>query len=157
MDIISDMYLWFDHFRFALMFLLRLARRTLPSIYLTCFTFAFTFTFTFSFTYPLTARVIGAPQMTSQPVSSTFPCSPPPSGTLRTPGLSIPSYCLSTSFFLSALSASRFHCALQDDFCRIGWTGDMSTPLQFASLYDGQDRELTRLCVRGGEWSSLRP
>ena len=42
--------------------------------------------------YPLTARVVGAPQMILQPVFflSIFPCSPPPSGTCRTPGLSIP-------------------------------------------------------------------
>ena len=39
---------------------------------------------------PLTARVVGAPQMILQPVFSNFPCSPPPSGTCRTPGLSIP-------------------------------------------------------------------
>ena len=37
---------------------------------------------------PLT--VIGAPQMILQPVFSIFPCSPLPSGTCRTPGLSIP-------------------------------------------------------------------
>ena len=36
--------------------------------------------------YPLTARVVGAPQIISQPVSSIFPCSPLPSGTWRTPG-----------------------------------------------------------------------
>ena len=47
--------------------------------------------------YPLTARVIGAPQMISQQVSSIFPCSPLPSGTWRTPGLSIPWCCLPTS------------------------------------------------------------
>ena len=47
--------------------------------------------------YPLIARVIGAPQMISQPVSSIFPCSPLPSGTWRTPGLSIPSCYLPTS------------------------------------------------------------
>ena len=39
---------------------------------------------------PLTAEVVGAPRMISQPVSSIFPCSPLPSGTWRTPGLSIP-------------------------------------------------------------------
>ena len=38
---------------------------------------------------PLTARVVGAPQMILQPVFSIFPCSPLPSGTCRTPGLSI--------------------------------------------------------------------
>ena len=36
------------------------------------------------------ARVGGAPQMILQPVFSIFPCSPLPSGTCRTPGLSIP-------------------------------------------------------------------
>ena len=40
--------------------------------------------------YPLTARVVGAPHMILQPVSSIFPCSPLPSGTWRNPGLSIP-------------------------------------------------------------------
>ena len=39
---------------------------------------------------PLTARVVGAPQMILQTVLSIFPCSPLPSGTCRTPGLSIP-------------------------------------------------------------------
>ena len=39
---------------------------------------------------PLTARVVGAPQMISQPVFSIVPCSPLPSGTCPTPGLSIP-------------------------------------------------------------------
>ena len=33
---------------------------------------------------------VGAPQMIAQPVSSIFPCSPMPSGTWQTPGLSIP-------------------------------------------------------------------
>ena len=43
-----------------------------------------------SLIYSLTARVVGAPQMISQPVSPIFPCSPPPSETWRTPGLFIP-------------------------------------------------------------------
>ena len=50
-----------------------------------------------TFTYPLTVRVAGALQMTLQPVSSTFLCSPLTSGTWRTQGLSIPSCCLPTS------------------------------------------------------------
>ena len=37
--------------------------------------------------YPLTAKVVGAQQMISQPTSSIFLCSPLPSGTWRTPGL----------------------------------------------------------------------
>ena len=40
--------------------------------------------------YPLTARVIGALQMISQSVFSIFPCSPLPSGTWQSLGLSIP-------------------------------------------------------------------
>ena len=44
----------------------------------------------------LTARVIGAPPMILQPVFSIFPCSSLPSGTCRTPGLSIPWCCLPT-------------------------------------------------------------
>ena len=39
---------------------------------------------------PLTVRVVGVPQMILQPVFSIFPCSPLPSGTWGTPGLSIP-------------------------------------------------------------------
>ena len=65
--------------------------------------------------YPLTARVVGAPQMSSQPVSFIFPCSPPPSGPWQTPGLSIPWCCLPTSssvclvfFSLSLCLATRF-------------------------------------------------
>ena len=40
--------------------------------------------------YLKTAKVVGAPQIISQPVSSIFSCSSPPPGTWRTPGLSIP-------------------------------------------------------------------
>ena len=64
--------------------------------------------------YPLTARVVGAPQMISQPVSSIFPSSPLPSGTWRTPGLSSPWCCLSTSssvclvFFPLSLCLARW-------------------------------------------------
>ena len=63
--------------------------------------------------YPLTARVVWAPQMISQPVFSTFSCSPLPSGTCRTPGLSIP-WCPPTSssvclvFFPFSLCLARW-------------------------------------------------
>ena len=63
---------------------------------------------------PFTASVVGAPQMILQPVSSIFPCSPLPSGTRRTPGLSIPWCCLSTSssvclvFFLLSLCLAKW-------------------------------------------------
>ena len=45
----------------------------------------------------LTTRVVGALQMILQPVFSIFPCSPLPSGTCQTPGLSISWCCLHTS------------------------------------------------------------
>ena len=48
--------------------------------------------------YTFSAGVVGPPQMTSQPVSSAFLCSPLPSGTWRTPGRSIPWWCFHTSF-----------------------------------------------------------
>ena len=46
---------------------------------------------------PLTARVVGAPHMILKPVFSIFPCSPVPTETCRTPGLSIPWCCHPTS------------------------------------------------------------
>ena len=63
---------------------------------------------------PLTSRVAGAPQMILQPVFSICPCSPLPSGTCRTPGLSIPWCCLPTSssvclvFFPLSLCLARW-------------------------------------------------
>ena len=65
--------------------------------------------------YPLTARVVGAPKMISQPVFCIFSCSPLPSRTCRTPGLSIPDVVF-PPLPVSALSSSPFHCALQDGF-----------------------------------------
>ena len=40
---------------------------------------------------------------------------------------------------LSALSSSLFHCTLQDGSGQTWWTGIMTIPLQFASLYDHQE------------------
>ena len=48
---------------------------------------------------------------------------------------------------LSALSSSLFYCALQDGFGQTWWTGDMTIPLQFASLYDGQDCFVWSYCL----------
>ena len=64
--------------------------------------------------YPLTGRVFGAPQIISQSVSSIFPCSPLPSVTWWTPGLSGPWWCLPTSssvclvFFRLSLSLTKW-------------------------------------------------
>ena len=78
--------------------------------------------------YPLTIRVIGAPQMILQPVSSIFPCSPLPPGTWWTPDLSIPWYCLPTS---SSVCLVFLPLSLP---CKM----ILAVPLQFAFLYDGQ-------------------
>ena len=88
--------------------------------------------------YPLTARVVGAPHIILQPVSSIFPGSPLPSRTWRTPGMSIPWCCLPTS---SSVWLVLFPLSLcpQDGFSKTWWTGDMTIPLQFASLYDRQE------------------
>ena len=78
-------------------------------------------------TYPLTARVVGALQMISQPVSSIFPCSPLPSGTWRTQGLMLSSHlflclpCLPPFIVPCKLVLSRpdeqescpYHCSLR--------------------------------------------
>ena len=67
-----------------------------------------------SLIYPLPTKVVGAPQMISQPDSSIFPCSPLPCGTWRTPGLSISWCCLPTSssvclvFFPLSLCLARW-------------------------------------------------
>ena len=55
--------------------------------------------------YPLSARVVGAPRMISQPLSYFFPCSPLPSGSWRNPGLCIPRCCLPT--YSQSLSFTR--------------------------------------------------
>ena len=73
---------------------------------------------------PLTARVIGAPQMILQPVFCIF-CSPLPSWTCQTPGLSIPWCCLPTSSSV-CLVFFLFHCAVQGGFGQTWWTGDLT-------------------------------
>ena len=63
---------------------------------------------------PWTARIVGAPQMTSQLVCSIFPCSLLPSWTWQTPVLSISWSCLPTFssvclvFFLLSLCIARW-------------------------------------------------
>ena len=67
-----------------------------------------------SVTIPLTARVIGAPQMILPPVSSIFvlhfPLGPGEFQAYPFPDVVFP------RLLLSALSSSLFHCALQDGF-----------------------------------------
>ena len=86
----------------------------------------------------LTVRVIWAPQMISQPVSSIFPCSPLPSGTCRTPGLSIPWCCLPTSSSVCFVFFPLSKC-----LARWFWPDAMNRrhnhTTAVSTLYDGQD------------------
>ena len=89
----------------------------------------------------LTAKVVGAPHMISQPVSSLFPCSPLPPGTCRTPGLSSPWCCRPTSssvcFVFSSLS-----------LCLARWF--------WPDLMNGRQDHTTEVCVSLGWSGSLR-
>ena len=80
--------------------------------------------------YSLTARIIGAPQMISQPVSSIFPCSPLPSVTWRTPGLSIPWCCFPTSSSVCLLPPFTVP-------CKMFWS----------DLMNGRHNHATTICV----------
>ena len=83
----------------------------------------------------LTTRVVGAPQMISQPFFSVLRC---PLGPAELQACPFPDVVF-PPLPLSALSSSPFHCALQDGFDQTWWTGDMTIPLQFASLYNHQE------------------
>ncbi|WP_419631123.1 hypothetical protein, partial [Thiolapillus sp.] len=65
--------------------------------------------------YPLTTKVVGAPQMISQPVSSIFPVLHCPLGLGELQACPFPDIVF-PPLPLSALSSSPFHCALQDGF-----------------------------------------
>ena len=65
--------------------------------------------------YPLTARVVGALQMISQPVFSIFPCSPLPLGPVELQACPFADVVF-PPLPLSALSSSPFHCALHNGF-----------------------------------------
>ena len=64
---------------------------------------------------PLTARVVGAPQMILQPVFSIFPVLHCPLGLAELQACPFPDLVF-PPLPLSALSSSPFHCALQDGF-----------------------------------------
>ena len=86
----------------------------------------------------LTARVVGAPQIILQPFFSIFSVLHRPLGLAELQACPFPDVVF-PPLPLSALSSSPFHCALQDGFGQTRWTGNMTIPLQFASLYDGQE------------------
>ena len=87
--------------------------------------------------YPLTVSVVGATQMISQPVSSIFTSSPLPSGTWRSPGLSIPWCCLPTS---SSVCLVFFPFSL----CLARWF--------WPDLIDGKHDHTTAVCI-SLQWS----
>ena len=65
--------------------------------------------------YPLTARVVGAPQMISQPVFSIFPVLLCPLRPAELQACPLPDVVF-PPLPLSASSSSPFHCTLQDGF-----------------------------------------
>ena len=75
---------------------------------------------------------MGAPQTILQLVSSIFPCSPLPSGTLRTPGLPIPWCCLPTS-------SSVFLVFFPLSLCLAKWV--------WPDLINGRHIHTTAVCV----------
>ena len=81
--------------------------------------------------YPITARVVGAPHMFSQPVSLIFSHLHCPLGLGELKACPFPDVVFPL-LLLSPLSSSPFHCALQDGFGQTWWTGDMSISLRFA-------------------------
>ena len=99
--------------------------------------------------YRLTTRVTWTPQMISQPISSFFFIF----SVLRCPlGLGELQACPFPNVVflplpLSDLSFFPFHCALKDGFGQTWWMGDMTIPLQFASLYDGQEVFVWSYCL----------
>ena len=88
--------------------------------------------------YPLTARVVWAPQMICNQFLPFFPVLHCPLGLSKLQACLFPDVVF-PPLPLSALSSSRFCCALQDSFGQTWWTGDMTIPLQFVSLYNGQE------------------
>ena len=90
--------------------------------------------------YSLTVRGVGSPQMISQPVSSIYPCSPLPSRTWRTPGLSIPWCTLPAS---SSICLVFFPLSL----CLARWF--------WPDLMNGRHDHTTAVCV-SLRWSGLR-
>ena len=98
--------------------------------------------------YPLIARVVRAPQMISQPVSSIFF---PFSGALWDLPNSRPVHSLMLSSHVSLcllclLPPFTVPCKI-DGFGQTWWTGDMTIPLQFASLYNGQVYVWSIVCL----------
>ena len=103
--------------------------------------------------HPLNTRVVGAPQMISQPVSSIFPCSPLPSGTCCLPTYS--SVCL-VFFSLSLCLARRFWPDLMNRrhdhttvVCvSLQWSGGLCLVQLPAGSWHGLPRWQRGLCMR---------
>ena len=95
--------------------------------------------------YPLSVRVVGALLMISQPVFSIFPVLHCTLGPAKLQACPFPDVVF-PPLPLSALS-SPFYCALQDGFGPTWWMGNMTIPLQFASLYDRQEIFVLSNCL----------
>ena len=98
-----------------------------------------------TFIYHFTGRVVWPPSMTSQLNSSICLCSPLPSGTWRTPGLSTPWRCLPISSSV-CLSSLLFFCLLvffPFSLCLARWF--------WPDLIDGRLVHTTSVCVSLGQ------
>ena len=96
---------------------------------------------------PLTASVLGAPQMILQPVFFMFfPVLHCPLGLAKLQACPFPGVVF-PPLPLSALSSPPLPCTLQDGFGQTWWTGNMTIPLQFASPYDSQEVFVWSNCV----------
>ena len=87
-----------------------------------------------------------APQIILQPVFSSFPVLHCPLGLAELQVCPFPDVVFQP-LPLSALSSPPFHCALQDGFGHTWWTGKMTIPLQFVSLYDRQQVSVWSSCL----------
>ena len=96
---------------------------------------------------PLTARVVGAPQMIfCNQFSPFFPVLHCPLGLAELQACPFPDVVF-LPLPLSTLPSSPFLCAVQDGFGQTWWTGNMTIPLQFASLYDRQEIFMWSNCL----------
>ena len=118
--------------------------------------------------YPLPARVVGPPQMISQPVSSIFPCSLLPSVTWGIPDLSISWCCPPTScsiclvFFPLLLCLARWfwpdlmngrHDHITAVCASLRWSGCLRAVRLPAGSWHGLLRWKHGLCMRCGSTS----
>ena len=96
--------------------------------------------------YPLTTSVVEAPRWFCNQFSPFFHVLHCPLGPAKLQACLFPDVVF-PPLPLPALSSSSSHCTLQDGFCHTWWTGDMTIPLQFGSLYNRQEVFMWSNCL----------